>query len=268
MTIPETLTIDAGKRFLVDRLSFQSTTANYLQSPTFYGETVGSLQGGNRQQNSHYSLIDLGIGATLTANQTTNTTYSGSLAGSGTLRIIGNAELTLGNYNANHGDIVIDGGVLRIATANNGGGGRIYQLINAGNTPALKVNRYGVLFLDRTAVAANETDSIGIVPIRLNSAAGTRGTLVTGSLFADTNPLGFFVTGTGADGRTELIGAINFESGTNYLSINTSGNRRNTVSALDFVRGTPPTGPFLPPSPSPRLMSSAVRWLIATRPPG
>ena len=246
VTIPETLTIDAGKRFLIDRLSFQSTTANYLQSPTFYGETVGSLQGGNRQTNSHYSLIDLGIGATLTANQTTNTTYNGSLVGSGTLRIIGNAELTLGNYSANHGDIVLDGGVLRIASANNGGGGRIYQVVTAGNTPAIKVNRFGVLFLDRTSVGAQETDSIGIVPIRLNSAAGTRGTLVTGSLFADTTPLGFFVTGTGADGRTENIGSINFESGTNYLSINTSGNRRNIVSALDFVRGTPPDGTLSP----------------------
>jgi autotransporter-associated beta strand protein len=226
ISTPQTLTIDAGRRFVMSANA--SSTAGgltFLQAANIYNETVGSLSGGIRLTNERYNMIDLGLGANLTINQTQDTTFNGEFMGLGTLRLTGNGTLTLNNVSRDHGSIVIDSGTLLLATTN-GAGGRIYFAPLAGNFPDITINRHGVLWLNRnvndgTSAVGDSTD------IRLNSAAGTRSNAVAGSNFPDTLPLGFtFWNVAGGTSQNENINNLYFDSGTNYLTLHTQGNAR------------------------------------------
>jgi fibronectin-binding autotransporter adhesin len=241
---PQTLTIDAGKRFVMSAASYvDAASAIAIEAASSYGETVGYLSGGNRQTNANYTSIDLGLGATLTVNQTADSSFNGEFMGLGGLRIIGNGTLNLTNASRSFGDLTIDAGVLRITTTNNNAGGRIYVTLPAGNYPKININRYGSLFLDRTV---NTTvDAIGnVVDVRLNSAAGTRGNLVTGSAYADTLPLGFYVWNGYSNGgtRQEDINNLYFDSGTSYLSMHVQGNVQQELRTTGYLRANFATG--------------------------
>jgi fibronectin-binding autotransporter adhesin len=252
---PRTLSIDAGKRFVMSEFSFVNATAvTTFQAASQYGETVGALSGGNRQTNFNYNFIDLGLGATLTVNQTTDTGFNGEFMGLGNLRLIGNGTLSLTNASRAYGDTIIDGGVLRVVTTNSTGG-RIYATLPAGSFPNIFINRFGALMLDR--VVNTTQDGVGdTITIRLNSAAGTRGNLVTGSRFADTLPLGLYVFNNYNEGggRREDIGNLFFDSGTNYLSMLVSGNTRSSSSSprASSVMSSPPETSAAAPSAAQR----------------
>ncbi|MFZ9399952.1 MAG: beta strand repeat-containing protein, partial [Opitutales bacterium] len=236
---PQTLVIDAGRRFVMTSAAFLTATGpTVVQAAATYGETVGAISGGNRQTNSQYTFIDLGLGTTLTVNQTQDSTFAGELMGLGALRIIGNGTLTLSNLNRNHGSLIVDSGVLLLSTTN-GGGSRIFQSLVAGNFPDITVNRYGSLYVNRNV--SDGTSSIGdAIDIHLNSAAGTRGNLVSGSNYADTVPLGFSIWSIGG-ASTENINNVYLDSGTNYLSGHTSGNRRITFGVTGILRANQAT---------------------------
>ena len=241
---PQTLTIDAGKRFIMSDFSFvNATSVTTIQAASLYGETVGALSGGNRQTNANYNFIDLGLGATLTVNQTTDSTFNGEIMGLGNLRLIGNGTLTLQNASRAYGDTIIDAGVLRVNTGGNNSAGRIYVTLPAGSFPTIFINRFGVLYLERNINTTS--DGVGnSVAIRLNSAAGTRGDLVGGSNFAGTLPLGLFMRNTAGGGgtRTEDVGNVFFDSGTNYLTMWVSGNTPQEFRSTSFFRNNFSTG--------------------------
>ncbi|MBM3869087.1 MAG: hypothetical protein FJ384_09195, partial [Verrucomicrobia bacterium] len=108
---PQTFVIDAGRRFVMSAPAFSTATGpTVVQAASQYGETIGAISGGNRATNSQYTFIDLGLGTTLTVNQTQDSTFNGELMGLGALRVIGNGTLTLGNLSRNHGSLIIDSG--------------------------------------------------------------------------------------------------------------------------------------------------------------
>jgi len=240
---PQTLVIDAGKRFVMSNTAYATATGpTVVQAASTYGETVGAISGGTRTTNSNYAFIDLGLGTTLTINQTQDSTFAGEFMGLGTVRIIGNSTLNLSNAHRNHGSIIIDSGTLQVTSTNNGAGGRIYNQVVAGNFPTITVNRFGALYLLRSI--NQETNGVGdATDVLLNSAAGTRTNLVIGSNFADTLPLGFYVWNTSSDtARTENINNIYFDSGTSYLTMHLSGNVRQILGATGLIRRNLATG--------------------------
>ncbi|MEY3130534.1 MAG: hypothetical protein RLY12_906, partial [Verrucomicrobiota bacterium] len=196
---PQTLVIDAGKRFVMSQEAyFTATGPTVVQAASAYGETIGAISGGNRQAYGNYNFIDLGFGTTLTINQTRDATFAGEFMGLGTIRLIGNSTLNLSGLHRNHGNFIIDSGTLQVTSTNNGAGGRIFNAPATGSFPTVTVNRHGVFYLLRSI--NQETNGVGdTTDLYLNSAAGTRTNLVVGSNVADTLPLGFFVWNVSSD---------------------------------------------------------------------
>ena len=240
---PQTFTIDAGKRIVMSGFATSTAAAaTSFQAASSYGETVGYLSGGNRQTNANFNFVDLGFGATLTMNQTADSTFAGEFMGLGNLRLIGNGTFTVNNAHRNFGNLTIDGGTFLVNSGGSNSGGRIYVGLASGNYPTITVNRYGSLYLLRSINTT--TDGVGdSVDVRLNSAAGTRGNAIASSNFPDTLPLGFMVWNTyGNTGVSENINNLYFDSGTSYLTMNVSGNTRQSLGATGFLRRNNATG--------------------------
>jgi len=234
-----TLSIDAGKRFLMSQASFQDTVGvASISAAGTYGETVGYISGGNRQTNANYNLIDIGLGATLTINETVSSSFNGEIMGAGNLRLIGNATLSITNYSRSFGNLIVDSGTLLVS----GAGQRLYGSPSVINVPSIYVNRYGNLYLNRTFNTTQDQIN-DVIDIRLNSAAGTRADIVTGSNYSDTRPLGFYLLNTyGSTNISESINGLYFDSGTSYLGTYVTGNTKQTLSVSGFARANFATG--------------------------
>jgi autotransporter-associated beta strand protein len=200
-----TININSGNLTLggVDRLA--NTASISMNGGTLnlnnYNESVGSIAGSGS--------IVLGS-ATLTTNSSSDTTFSGSISGSGGLTKNGTGTLVLSGSNTYNGTTTINAGTVRAAAAN--------ALVNTGN---ITLNPGGSLL-----VTAN--DAIGTnTGIALNGgtlafgAAGYNGQVGALTLSANST----IDLGTSSNGVLLRFNSINWSNANALLSIyNWTGN--------------------------------------------
>jgi autotransporter-associated beta strand protein len=172
-------------------------------------ETIGRLQGGVRQTDQDLGMVNVGT-HTLTINQSANTTYSGRFNGSGV--IVLNAGST-GNLNYAGqtstglftGSVIVNGGLFQLSG----------DTARLGSATSFTINGSGSFLLDNNATA-NTTDRISdSATFTLNSAAG--------AFSSETRPRGLANRNDDNDNSSETIGALTFNSGANYASLEASG---------------------------------------------
>ncbi len=192
-----------GDTSLVNLTDRRASTVQLLSS-----ETIGRLGGGSRQTEQDLGLMDIGV-HTLTFNQTSGTTYSGMLAGSGTIVMsaVSNSNF---NYNGQSSTTTFTGSVLV-----NGG---LFQLSGStarlGGATAFTINGRGTFLLDNNDDSAPNDRIADTASFTVNSAAGAWGgtTIARGlSIRSDNN-----------GNESETIGALTFASGANYASLEAS----------------------------------------------
>lgn len=190
-------------------------------------ETIGRLQGGQRQADSDYGMVDVGSN-TLTINQSANTTYSGRFTGSGT--IILNAGNT-GNLNYAGqtstglftGSVIVNGGLFQLSGAT----------ARLGNATSFTINGGGNFLLDNND-DTNVTDRLSdTVIFTLNSAAGP--------FSGETRPRGFANRNNDDDNATETYGSLILNSGASYVSLEASGGtsaQAGLTAAIGWTRNS------------------------------
>ncbi|MDZ7615931.1 MAG: autotransporter-associated beta strand repeat-containing protein, partial [Patescibacteria group bacterium] len=204
-----------GDSSLVTLASNRNSTLELLAS-----ETIGRLQGGQRNTNSDYGTVAIGS-HTLTLNQTGGTTgYAGVFTGDGSIVMSAASTSTLnmtGLSTGFTGAVVVNGG--------------LFQLSAAGRNDAASftVNGNGMMLIDNNGSTSSTTRILDTTPIILNSAAG-----------GGTNIRGLWVRNTDNNSsRFETIGDLVFNSGASYLTGEanvSSGNGRTGIIANDFAR--------------------------------
>ncbi len=172
-------------------------------------ETIGRLQGGRRNDNSDYGMVDVGSFA-LSINQSASTVYSGRFTGSGAI-ILNTGSTGNLNYNGQTstglftGSVTVNGGLFQLSG----------DTARLGSATAFTINGAGNFLLDNDA-ANNTTDRISdTATFTLNSAAG--------SFSGQTIVRGLANRNNDDDDAVETIGATTFNSGANYLSLEASG---------------------------------------------
>lgn len=193
-------------------------------------ETIGRLQGGRRNDNSDYGMVDVGSN-TLTINQSANTTYAGRFSGSGT--IVLNAGNT-GNLNYAGqsstglftGSVIVSGGLLQLSGAT----------ARLGSASSFTINGGGNFLLDNND-DTNVTDRLSDTAIfTLNSAAG--------SFSGETRPRGFSNRNNDNDNATETYGSLVLNSGASYVSMEASGGtsaQAGLIAAIGWTRSNAAT---------------------------
>jgi autotransporter-associated beta strand protein len=172
-------------------------------------ETIGRLQGGRRNDNSDYGMVDVGSFA-LSINQSASTVYSGRFTGSGAI-ILNTGSTGNLNYNGQTstglftGSVTVNGGLFQLSG----------DTARLGSATAFTINGAGNFLLDNDA-ANNTTDRISdTATFTLNSAAG--------AFSGETRPRGLAMRNNDDDDAVETVGATTFNSGANYLSLEASG---------------------------------------------
>jgi autotransporter-associated beta strand protein len=193
-----------GDASLVNLSASRATTFQLLAS-----ETIGRLAGGSRQTDQDQGLVDVGA-HTLTLNMTGGTTYSGMIAGSGSI-VMTAASNSNFNYNGQSSTATFTGTVLV-----NGG---LFQLSGAtarlGGATAFTINNRGNFLFDNNDDAAPNDRVADTASFTVNSASGFWGgsTVVRGlAIRSDNNA-----------NESEAIGALTFASGASYASLESSG---------------------------------------------
>lgn len=182
-------------------------------------ETIGRLQGGQRNTNSDYGVVAIGAN-TLTLNHTGgNTTYAGVFTGSGRLVMSpassSNLQLT-GISSEFVGTVEVNGGLFQLVTS---------AVINASS---VTVNGSGNMLLDNNGTTSSTARILDTTPIILNSAFG-----------GGTNIRGLWVRTDQNASRFETIGNLVFNSGASYLTGEANvgtGNARAGILASNFLR--------------------------------
>ncbi|MBA4019031.1 MAG: hypothetical protein C0483_17830 [Pirellula sp.] len=183
-------------------------------------ETIGRLAGGSATTGLNLlAVVDIGA-HTLTINQnsTSSATYSGLIVGSGDIVKLGSGNELLNNNSSGFtGTITINGGLF------------YFSGIGASAASSITINKGGTFLLDNTGSTRSGSRVLDTTPITLNSADGTFSgqTIVRGlSIRTDVNAT-----------TNETIGALNFNSGANYLSGEASGSTGIAhIIADNFVR--------------------------------
>lgn len=193
-----------GDTSLVTLATYRNSTLELLAD-----ETIGRLQGGQRQTDSDNGVVNVGT-HTLTINQSASTTYSGRFNGSGV--IVLNAGST-GNLNYAGqtstglftGSVIVNGGLFQLSG----------DTARLGSATSFTINGSGNFLLDNNATA-NTTDRISdTATFTLNSAAGPWS--------SETRPRGLANRNDDNDDAAETIGLTTFNSGASYLSLEASG---------------------------------------------
>ena len=206
-----------GDTSIVTLASNRNSTLQLLAS-----ETIGRLQGGQRNTNSDYGTVAVGS-HTLTLNHAGgNTTYAGVFTGSGGIVMstasASNLALT-GISTGFTGTVEVNGGLFQLVTS-----GRI-------DASSITINGNGMMLIDNNGNTSSTTRILDTTPIILNSAAG-----------GGTNIRGLWVRNTDVNAsRFETIGDLVFNSGASYLTgdANDAGateNGRAGIIASNFVR--------------------------------
>ena len=199
-----TININSGNLTLggVDRLA--NTASISMTGGTLnlnnYNESVGSIAGSGS--------IVLGS-ATLTSNSSSDTTFSGSISGSGGLTKNGTGTLVLSGSNTYNGTTTINAGTVRAAAAN--------ALVNTGN---ITLNPGGSLLVTADDAIGTNT-GIELNGGTLAFGAGYNGTV--GALTLSANSTIDF--GTSNNGVLIKFNSINWSNANAFLSIyNWTGN--------------------------------------------
>jgi autotransporter-associated beta strand protein len=213
-----------GDTSLVTLAGNSNTTLELLSN-----ETIGRLQGGRRNDNSDYGMVDVGSFA-LSMNQSASTTYAGRFTGSGSIILAsgtGNFSYT-GQTSTGlfAGSVVVNSGLFLI-------GGDTARL---GSATSFTINGAGNFLLDNNA-DANVTDRISdTATFTLNSAAGP--------FSGETRPRGFSNRNNDNDSSTETYGSLILNSGTNFVTLEASGGtsaQANLVAASGWTRSNAAT---------------------------
>jgi autotransporter-associated beta strand protein len=158
---------------------------------------LGSLAGAG--------TVALDGGSLMVGSNDGSTTFSGVIAGSGTVTKVGAGTFTLSGINTYTGDTIVSGGTLQVATGGvlAGSVGNRSSLINAGTIR-------GALFNDAGASTTNSGTITGVVS---NASGGT--VTNAGTLSGGVSNAGVLIStgtiGTGIDntGTASLSGAVN-----------------------------------------------------------
>jgi len=204
-----------GDNSLVTLANHRNSTLRLLAS-----ETIGRLDGGQRQTDGDWGIVDVGS-HTLTLNHTGgNTNFSGRFTGSGSI-VMSAASTT------NFALFAVSSGFTGTVEVNGG----LFQLVGAGqiDASAFTVNGNGMMLIDNNGTTSSTARILNTSSITLNSAAG-----------GGTNPRGLWVRNTDNNSsRFETFGDLNFGSGANYLTGEanvTTGSGRAGIVANNFVR--------------------------------
>ena len=204
-----------GDSSIVSLNAYQDTTLQLLDD-----ETIGRLSGGQRATNSDNGTVAVGT-HTLTINEVSNTTYAGFFTGTGNLDLRGSANLNLTNVSAGFtGVVTVDSGTLQLS-----GIGQI-------NASTIRVNKSGALLIDNNSTTRSGTRILDTTVVTLDSADGTfNGQSIVRGLAIRTDQ---------SATASETIGSLNFASGSNYLSGETTNSTGTAaVSAIiadNFIR--------------------------------
>jgi autotransporter-associated beta strand protein len=150
-----------GKLFLGSSLALQYSTLNLNSTGNFsFGSlttaTLGGLSGSNNLAltNSALASVILNVG-----NNGTNTTYSGTLTGGGSLVKVGTGTLTLNKTNSYTGYSTINAGNLTIATAGTIGSGGSQSSVTVGDNGNVTVSG-GAIFATTMTTNSNGNSSV------------------------------------------------------------------------------------------------------------
>lgn len=203
-----------GDNSIVSLGAYQDTTLQLLAD-----ETIGRLSGGQRAANSDNGTVAVGT-HTLTINEVSSTTYAGFFTGTGGIIKQSTGNLNLTNLSTGFtGIFTVAGGTLQLS-----GSGQL-------NASIIRVSKDGALLLDNNGTTRSGTRILDTTTVTLDSADGTFSgqTIVRGLAIR---------TDQGAT-TSETIGSLNFASGANYLSgetTNGTGTGLSAITADDFIR--------------------------------
>ncbi len=183
-------------------------------------ETIGRLEGGQRQTNGDWGVVDVGS-HTLTVNQTANSTYSGRFAGTGTVIKSGASIMTFAGHDAANGftgTFSVAQGLVVLSGAGSQLNGAS-DIVLSGSGSSLRFDND-----QTTAVGSRITD---IATITLSSTAGTT---------ADS--LGFYMRRTaGTTTGTETVGQLVLNTGHNTIAAD--GTATDRIARINFVNAVP-----------------------------
>lgn len=203
-----------GDSSIVSLNAYQDTTLQLLDD-----ETIGRLSGGQRATSSDNGTVAVGT-HTLTINEVSSTTYAGFFTGTGAIVRLGSGNLNLTNVSTGFtGVFTVEGGTLQLS-----GVGQL-------NASTIRVNNGGALLLDNTGTTRSSTRILDTTGVTLDSADGT--------FSGQTIPRGLAIRTDQGATTSETIGNLNFASGANYLSgetTNSTGTGVASITADDFVR--------------------------------
>jgi len=196
------LTISSGSA-ISDSGSVTLTNAAGAILHVAQSETIGNLSGGGASGGD----ISIASGQTLTANQSSATTFAGIISGSGGFAKNGTGTLTLSSTNTYQGATTINAGAVALTGSNTASA----TTINSGGT------------LIGTGSAGAVTVNIGGF-IGAGSAAATAGTLTVGTL-----------TLNGGSGYTWDLGNVSGTPGTNWDLVTAASTTINADSSNKFT---------------------------------
>lgn len=204
-----------GDNSVVTLATNRNSTLQLLAS-----ETIGRLQGGQRNTNSEYGQVIIGS-HTLSLNHSGgNTTFAGRLLGTGNLVMnagsVSNLNMT-GISSDFTGSVFINGGMFQLSAL-----GRI-------DTGSIVVTNASML-IDNNGTTTTNARILDTTPITLHSAMGAWG--------GETRPSGLSSRRDQNSALTETVGVVTFGSGANYSRFDTSGgtSAQNILVANNFVR--------------------------------
>ncbi len=192
-------------------------------------ETIGRLQGGRRNDNSDYGLVDLGV-YNLTINQSANTNYFGRFTGSGNI-ILNSGNTGNLNYNGQSstnlftGSVIVNGGLFQLSGA----------AARLGSATAFTINSGANFLIDNNDDNAPNDRIADTTPFTLNSA--------TGAFNQQSMPRGLAIRTDNDGNESETIGTIAFNSGVNYASLETGSgtNSRADIISAGWTRANSAT---------------------------
>lgn len=180
-------------------------------------ETIGRLQGGRRNDNSDYGMVDVGA-FTLSINESASTTYSGRFTGSGNIVLAsGTGNL---NYNGQTstglftGSVIVNSALFQISGAS----------ARLGSASSFTISGGGNFLIDNNDDNAPNDRISDTAGFTLNSAAG--------AFSGNTQPRGLAIRTDNNGNESETIGDIAFASGANYAALEASGGTSAVASII------------------------------------
>ena len=190
----------AGGRAISDTAALVFSDRANTRLRILQSETIGTVSGGRAGTESHYGVIEIAAGATLSVRQTASpAAYSGTFTGNGVLRLAGTHNLNLNAVSLDFlGTVISAGGLFQLS-----GNGRI-------GASSIEILRGGSVLLDNNSATRSSDRLFDTASIVLNSADGTWG--------GGSQVRGLSLRTNEAAATNETIGSLVFGSGSNYMT--------------------------------------------------